>query len=229
MEGRMIVVAGQRSWVLRAYEENPIGVCVQDLQAIRSCPQGSKVFFVHWSDIVPEDVIRDYICVGFHMTDLPFGRGGNPLQNLLLRGIYKTKLTAYRMNDKLDEGNILLKKDFEIEDDDWAYDVYEKVSKLALSMIKEIVDKKDYYGVPQDGEAVQFSRLSGEDLKIPLGLTTQEFYDMVRAFDVGHEKGYPKPYIDHGTIRIEFDNTYKDQSGEVVVSGKLCQNWSNKK
>ena len=50
------------------------------------------IFFPHWSWIIREEIWRNYECVVFHMTDLPFGRGGSPLQNLLSRGIYKTKL-----------------------------------------------------------------------------------------------------------------------------------------
>ena len=45
------------------------------------------VFFPHWSHIIPEDIHGAFECVIFHMTDLPFGRGGSPLQNLIARGI----------------------------------------------------------------------------------------------------------------------------------------------
>ena len=44
------------------------------------------VFFPHWSWLIPEEVYEHFNCVVFHMTDLPFGRGGSPLQNLLVRG-----------------------------------------------------------------------------------------------------------------------------------------------
>ena len=44
------------------------------------------------------------------MTDLPFGRGGSPLQNLLLRDIEKTKISLIKMNNKLDQGDIVQKR-----------------------------------------------------------------------------------------------------------------------
>ena len=37
------------------------------------------IFFPHWSWIVPKEIFEKYECVCFHMTDLPFGRGGSPL------------------------------------------------------------------------------------------------------------------------------------------------------
>ena len=44
------------------------------------------------------------------MTDLPYGRGGSPLQNLILKGKKTTKITAFKMIDKIDAGPIYLKK-----------------------------------------------------------------------------------------------------------------------
>ena len=42
----------------------------------------------------------------FHITDLPYGRGGSPLQNLIERGYSSTKLTALRCTADLDAGPI---------------------------------------------------------------------------------------------------------------------------
>ncbi len=41
------------------------------------------VFFPHWSYLIPPCIHEDWECVIFHMTDLPYGRGGSPLQNLI--------------------------------------------------------------------------------------------------------------------------------------------------
>ena len=55
------------------------------------------IFFPHWSWIVPEDILNNAECVCFHMSDVPYGRGGSPLQNLIVRGHKNTKITALRM------------------------------------------------------------------------------------------------------------------------------------
>ena len=54
------------------------------------------VFFPHWSYKIPTEIFNAYECVIFHMTDVPFGRGGSPLQNLVVRGIYETKISALK-------------------------------------------------------------------------------------------------------------------------------------
>ena len=43
------------------------------------------VFFPHWSKKVNSKIINNYECVCFHETDVPYGRGGSPIQNLILR------------------------------------------------------------------------------------------------------------------------------------------------
>ena len=53
------------------------------------------IFFPHWSWIIPKDIFNNFQCIVFHMTDLPFGRGGSPLQNPISRKIYKTKPRFY--------------------------------------------------------------------------------------------------------------------------------------
>src|SRR5690606_15332429 len=60
------------------------------------------VFFPHWSWIIPKSIWSNYTCVVFHMTDLPFGRGGSPLQNLLVRKVYKTKISALQVDAGID-------------------------------------------------------------------------------------------------------------------------------
>ncbi len=44
------------------------------------------------------------------MTDLPYGRGGSPLQNLIQRGHTSTMLTALRCGAGLDTGDVYLKQ-----------------------------------------------------------------------------------------------------------------------
>ena len=71
---------------------SPEALTVEALAAI----QPRYVFFLHWSSYIPAAIYDAFPCVVFHMTDLPFGRGGSPLQNLIARGIYQTKRIGCR-------------------------------------------------------------------------------------------------------------------------------------
>ena len=58
------------------------------------------IFFPHWSYIIPKEIFENYTCIVFHMTDLPFGRGGSPLQNLIVRGMKETNIFHYQEAQK---------------------------------------------------------------------------------------------------------------------------------
>ena len=50
--------------------------------------------------------MKRYDCVIFHMTDLPYGRGGSPLQNLIIRGYKKTNVVSNKCVGEVDAGPI---------------------------------------------------------------------------------------------------------------------------
>ena len=68
--------------------EKPGDLTVSGLDAI--APR--YVFFPHWSWRVPAEILSRYECVCFHMADVPYGRGGSPLQNLIVLIVFISKL-----------------------------------------------------------------------------------------------------------------------------------------
>ena len=68
------------------------------------------IFVPHWSHRIPDSIWERWPTVIFHMTDLPFGRGGTPLQNLIHSGHTDTMITALRCSAGMDTGDIYLKE-----------------------------------------------------------------------------------------------------------------------
>lgn len=69
------------------------------------------IFFPHWSRRVPDYIYNNHECVNLHCTDLPYGRGGHPIENLLTRHHERTVLTAHRMTAGIDTGPVYSKSD----------------------------------------------------------------------------------------------------------------------
>src|SRR3989338_5920724 len=150
------------------------------------------VFFPHWSWIIPEDVWKNFECIVFHMTDLPFGRGGSPLQNLLVRGIYKTKVSALRVGGGLDTGPIYTKRPLDLSKGS-AAELYAKLSKITFSMMSALVKKRPTPRA-QRGRAVSFHRRAPAMSHIPANLTNRQLYDFIRMLDA---PGYPFAFLEH--------------------------------
>ncbi|NQY62767.1 MAG: methionyl-tRNA formyltransferase [Alteromonadaceae bacterium] len=158
------------------------------------------IFFPHWSWLVPAAIFQNYCCVCFHMTDVPFGRGGSPLQNLLVRGIKKTKVSALQMTEQLDAGPVYLKHPMNLTGS--AEDIFKNLAKITSSLIIEICDKTPE-PLPQSGEVVHFSRRTPQQSEIPENLSTEQLYDFIRMLDA---PSYPKAFIEKKGQRLEFSN-----------------------
>lgn len=156
------------------------------------------IFFLHWNSKVPENIINNFECVCFHMTDVPYGRGGCPLQNLIIRKHRDTKLSALRMVKNLDAGPVYLKRDLCLEGS--AEEIYIRATYLSFEMIKEIIDTNPK-PLEQVGVPVYFKRRTPEESEILQVKSLQSFYDFIRMLDAD---GYPKGFIDYKGYRLEF-------------------------
>ena len=114
------------------------------------------------------------------MTDVPYGRGGSPLQNLIIRGHSHTKLTALRMTDDFDAGPIYLKENLSLEGN--AEEIYIRATYLAARMIKHIIRKRSK-PTPQTGKVIIFQRRRPEQSEIPQLPTLEALYDFIRMLD----------------------------------------------
>nr|WP_317199866.1 methionyl-tRNA formyltransferase [uncultured Psychrobacter sp.] len=156
------------------------------------------IFFPHWRWIVPVEILNNYECVCFHMTDVPYGRGGSPLQNLIVRGHKDTVLTALQMEKGLDTGPVYLKQALSLKGS--AEVIYTRSSQVAWSMIKSIIEN-EIKPTSQQGEIVTFQRRTPEQSEIPSGLAPERLYDYIRMLDA---PDYPKAFINKGSYQIEF-------------------------
>lgn len=158
------------------------------------------IFFPHWSWRVPQDIIERYECVCFHMTDLPYGRGGTPLQNLILAGNDTTKITALRMTSDLDAGPVYAKEALSL--DGRAQDIYERAALVTAGLIEQIV-RDEPTPEPQLGEITTFARRTAAQSQMPDALRSNEIYDFIRMLDA---ESYPHAFLNTGRYRLEFSN-----------------------
>ena len=174
------------------------------------------IFFLHWSDFVPDEITQSYECVCFHMTDVPYGRGGSPLQNLIVRGHRETKLTALRMTSELDAGPFYFKSPLSLEGGT-AEEIYQRASMISCKMAIQI-SKNEPPTHTQVGKIVNFSRRKPDASKIPYSTTDlQKVFDHIRMMDAD---GYPKAFMEIGNLRIEFSRVAL-YDGEIKADARI--------
>ena len=150
------------------------------------------------------------------MTDLPYGRGGSPFQNLIVRGIYRTKISAIKVTDTLDGGDVYLKKNQTLNGS--AEHIFRDISRKIFTNMIPTIMAKDIHPVPQRGKVVIFKRRIPEQSDISSIHTIRKAYDHIRMMDA---EGYPRAFIENEGLRYEFSQARL--KGNKIIT-KVCIN-----
>lgn len=176
-----------------------------------------KIFIPHWSYIIPKEIVQSFECVVFHMTDLPYGRGGSPLQNLIVRGHEKTKISAIRIEEGVDTGDIYLKKELSLKGK--ASEIFEKSRNIVVEMISEIIDK-NLVPFPQQGEVVEFKRRTPDMSNLMNVEELKEVYNYIRMLDAD---GYPKAFLETNKMKFEFTDVNFETETEITANVRITK------
>src|SRR5271166_2357595 len=222
---RSYIVLGCKPWSRRVFDrtlrrlagswhyiDSPTDLSLEAVE--RLAPR--YLFFLHWSWKVPQDLVDRFECVCFHMTDVPFGRGGSPLQNLIVRGHRETTLTALRMSQKFDAGPVYIKEPLSLEGG--AKEIYLRAGSLSARMIQRIV-QEEMTPVAQAGKAVNFKRRTAAESEIEKPSSLEELYDFIRMLDA---EGYPRAFLNYSGMRFEFSRAAL-YDGRIVADVKISR------
>ncbi|WP_309090537.1 hypothetical protein [Phenylobacterium sp.] len=156
------------------------------------------IFFPQWSWKVPAEIYEQFRAVIFHMTDLPFGRGGSPLQNLIVRGFQETRLSALQCVAEMDAGAIYDKRPLSLLGT--AEEILMRAADTMEEMILHIA-LSEPEPTPQQGEPVVFRRRRLDESSLEDAVDLRGVFDHIRMLDA---EGYPSAFLDIGPFRLEF-------------------------
>ncbi len=186
----------------------------QLIQATSLNKKINKIFFPHWSLKVSPNLYNKFECIMFHVTDLPYGRGGSPLQNLIIRGHKNSKLTAFKCTAEMDAGPVYCKRKISLNGT--AQSIFENISILSEKMIIQILSK-NLKPKPQVGKIVEFKRRKPYQSNIENCNSYKEIYDHIRMLDAD---GYPSAFLKLNKFIISF-NSAKLKKNEVIAKVKI--------
>ena len=156
------------------------------------------IFFPDWSWIIPNEIISNYKCICFHESNLPKFRGGSPIQNQIIRGVTKTKTTAFIMNEKIDAGDIILQKNLSLEGS--IQEIFSRMAENDYSLILKIINGK-YKRRKQSGKSTTYSRRKPKESELKsLNHSVNYLYNFIRML----EDPYPNAFIRIGKQKLIF-------------------------
>lgn len=144
---------------------------------------------VAYGKILPKDIldIPKYGCINVHGSLLPKYRGAAPIQWSVLNGDKTTGVTTMYMDIGMDTGDIILKKEAQIGDNETTGELWDKLSKLGGELLVETVKQIEDGTAPREKQGDDFSMapmLDKEMAKIDWeNKTAQEIKNLVRGLN----------------------------------------------
>ena len=174
----------------------------------------TKIFFPHWSYRVPDKILKKFECICFHTAPLPYGRGGSPIQNLIIRKFKKAPVCAIKMTNKIDSGPIYSKKNISLNGS--LNEIFERISNAILFMITKIIKNKI---IPkhQPGKPLYFKRISEKESIINQFEKLDSVYDKIRMLDSDE---YPNAYYKFGNTIIKLQGA-KTKKNYILCNAKI--------
>lgn len=164
------------------------------------------LLFPNWSWKVPKEIVDNYTCICYHEGDLPIGRGGSPIQNHIIRGIYDIQSTAYIMNDRIDAGPILAKEPLSLRGT--LNEIFQRIEDNNYKLTRRIIEERPQ-AIPQDdSKAIYYDRRKPKDSELnDINIPLYKLHDFIRMLT----DPYPNAFIIIGNKKIAFkSSTYED-------------------
>ena len=200
----VIIFAGYRSWSIEVFNEAKekynnfnwyIANSENELNDLLQIQNIKLVILAGWSWIIPREVVENNFMIGFHPSDLPNYAGGSPIQNQILDGVNKTKMTLFKLDAKIDNGEVLLKEDLDLSG---GIDcIFKNLVKSSLVLLDRLfIAYPNIELIPQEGKGKKCMRLKPSDSKLTFdkikGMSVKQIYNFIRC----REEPYPNAYIE---------------------------------
>ena len=164
-----------------------------------------------------------FCAVNLHPSLLPKYRGAAPINRSVISGDKTTGVSIIRMNERLDEGDIILKKELAIKEEDTAITLGEELSEFGAKVLLEAIDLIGYgkavFEKQDPLKATYAPKLKKEDGLINWSETATVIHNKVRGL-----MPWPGAYTRFGkktlkvlrTMPYNAGNTGPGHNGEVL-------------
>lgn len=184
------------------------------------------VIVVAYGKILPKEILEypQYGCINIHASLLPKLRGAAPIQWSVINGFDKTGVTSMQMDEGLDTGDMLIKGEIEIGENETAGELHDRLSVLGAEILEQTINalqNGELHPEKQDhSEFTYASMLSKELSPIDWTMSAQQVHNKIRGLSP-----WPSANAKLGgkTVKIHksvLSDAKGNAAGEIVESGK---------
>ncbi len=186
----------------------------------------SDLFVVVAFRILPKEVysIPKHGSFNLHGSLLPKYRGAAPIQWSIINGDKETGVTTFFLEDKVDTGNIILREQLKIDDEDNLGSVYEKLMNLGADTVLKTIDLIESGEVEllkQDETlASPAPKITKEICKIDWNQPAEKIHNLIRGLSP-----YPCAFFEYNgkSYKVYKAHLDKSQNKPADEIGKISQ------
>lgn len=216
------IIITKKKWDLNNFKKLKKNIFVLNKINLKKIKQINPkiIFFIHWSKFISKSIFEKYLCIQFHSSNLPKGRGGSPIQNQIMLNIKKTKISAFKVSEKLDSGPICLQEDLSLKGN--ALDILCRMETKSIKMIKKIINIKNLKFKKQKGKPSYFNRREPSESKINFNKigNINNLYNFLRMLDAPN---YPNAFLKLNKYKFTF-NHVKINKNRIDTNVKITKN-----
>lgn len=151
--------------------------------------QPELIFVVAYGKILPKEILDlpKYGCINIHASLLPKYRGASPIQQAVLNGEKVTGVTAQYMDVGVDTGDMLLKAQLEIGENETADELHDRLSVEGAKLTVEAVHASEQGTLTRtkqdDSQSTYAPLLSREMSVIDFSASAKKVHNQVRGLN----------------------------------------------
>ena len=158
---------------------NPV---VDDISSIKS----DLGIVYAYGKIIPQSIIdaTRFGIMNLHCSLLPAYRGAAPIQHALINNETTTGVTYFEINQKLDEGKMVLNKAYTIKESDNCTAVQDNLTEIAVECCSDAIDKicaKEYIQSTLIEKPTYAKKIKKEDAFLNWDMNVRVMFNMIRA------------------------------------------------
>ena len=176
-----------------------------------------------YGQIIPEQILDKpkFGCINVHASLLPKLRGGAPIHKAIMYGYLKTGITIMYMDKGMDTGDIISKVEVDIDKNDTAETLHDKLMKesvpLLIETLPSIISGTNKREKQQEDKVTYAYNISRQEEHTDFNKSSLEVYNQIRSLN-----SWPGAYaiLDDKNIKLWFckitNNNFNLKPGTIV-------------
>ena len=181
------------------------------------------IIVVAYGVILPKSVLDypRYGCINVHGSLLPEYRGAAPMQRAIIDGCDKTGVTIMKMAEGLDTGDMILKLETPINEDDNLETIHDRLAELGIKGLLEVIPMLENgtatYEKQDDSKSSYAAKITKEDGILDFNRPANELSCLIRGLSP-----FPYAYCKNGDTMLKItDARSSDFHPQNAVCGEV--------